>query len=782
MSHARAGARSQTRLRVRLTCTGLVQGVGFRPAVYRHALSWGVSGFVANSPEGAVIEVEGDTEKVEGFVQTLSAALPPRACLQNVKRQELPLRGDHGFAVVASLPGQRQHALVPPDLALCPQCRQDMDDPVNRRYRYPFTTCTNCGPRYSLTLSLPYDRARTAMACFPLCADCQREYTDPQNRRFHAEPLCCPACGPKLKLVAADGRVLAEEGEALAHAKKLLASGGILAVKGLGGFQLACRADRQNAVRTLRQRKNRQAKPLALMVRELSVVHELVILGNEEVALLCSPEAPIVLAPRRPKARVASAVAPGLVDLGVMLPTTPLHVELFRGAPYDALVMTSGNASDEPICRTNREALRRLSGIADAFLLHNRDVVRRVDDSVARSHAAGPYLVRRSRGYVPAPLPLPEKTPKPILAAGGFLQNTVAVAVEREAFVSQHVGDLDTELARLFLAEVAHNLEGFLQVQPQVVAVDAHPDYPSRRWGEALAAARGGEVVYVQHHVAHAAAVLGEHRAFPQAGQEVAAFSLDGTGYGEDGTAWGGELLVLAGDLRWQRVGFLRPLPLLGGEAAVREPWRVAVAALASAGEVRLALELFPQNGKRTDQLLHLAAGHWPLASGAGRVFEAAGAILGLGDVNRYEGELAMRLEATASLWRRPVHPWPSLEALIQGSVVRSDALLAELAHRRLAGASRRLLACEFHASLAWLLAELAGRVLPSRPVLACGGGCMVNRLLRAFLKEELERRGFSVLLPEKLPAGDGGLSYGQAVVAAVALARAVRPVFQGGD
>lgn len=781
MSEARAGVASQARLRVRLTCTGVVQGVGFRPAVYRHAVAWGLSGFVANSPEGAVIEVEGEALRVDGFVRTLPTALPPRARLERVTRVELPLRGEEGFAVVESLPGKRRQALVPPDLALCVDCRQDMEDPTNRRFHYPFTTCTNCGPRYSLAISLPYDRSRTAMACFPLCPHCQREYSDPNDRRFHAEPLCCPACGPKLKLLAADGRVLAEEQEAVAQAKNLLARGRILAVKGLGGFQLACRADKRSAVRRLRQKKNRQAKPFALMVRDLSVAQQLVVLGNLEVALLSAPEAPIVLAPRRPGGRVASEVAPGLGDLGVMVPTTPLHVELFRDAPYEALVMTSGNASDEPICRTNREALARLSKIADAFLIHNRDVVRRVDDSVARSHPQGPYLVRRSRGYVPAPLPLPEPTPEPILAVGGYLQTTVTVAVNSEAFVSQHVGDLDTELARLFLAEVASNLEEFLQVQPKVVAVDTHPDYPSRLWGARLASARQGQVVAVQHHLAHAAAVLGEHQAFPGEAQEVAAFCLDGTGYGEDGTAWGGELLALSGDLRWWRLGCLQPLPLVGGEAAVREPFRVAVAALALADEAKLARMVFSQDQGRTEQLLHLVQGPWPLASGAGRVFEAAGAILGLGEVNRYEGELAMRLEATANLWQRPAKPWPSLQSLVQGSVVRSDVLLAELAERRLKGVPRRRLACEFHASFAWLLAELATRVLASPQVVACGGGCVVNRLLRTFLKQELEARGFAVLLPKQLPAGDGGLSYGQVVVAAVALARGKRPAFQGG-
>lgn len=781
MSEARARARRQALVRVRLVCTGVVQGVGFRPAVFRHALAWGVSGFVANSPEGAVVEVEGEEELVEGFVRTLPEALPPRARLEGVQRVELPLRGDHGFAVVASLVGERTRALVPPDLALCPDCRRDMEDPTNRRFRYPFTTCTNCGPRYSLTLALPYDRSRTAMACFPLCPDCQREYADPTDRRFHAEPMCCPTCGPRLKLLGPRGEPLAEDRGALEEAKKLLDLGKIVAIKGLGGFQLACRADREGPVRRLRRRKNRQAKPFALMVRDLSVARRLVALAPGDEALLASPEAPILLAPRRPGAPVAAAVAPGLADLGVMLPTTPLHVELFRDAPYEALVMTSGNASDEPICRQNREALARLSGIADAFLLHDRDVVRRLDDSVARSHPQGPFLVRRSRGYVPTPLPLPERAPEPVLATGGFLQTTVAVAVGDEAFPSQHVGDLDTELARQFLAEVVENLEDFLQVRPGVVAVDAHPDYPSRFLGEKLAASRGGEVMIIQHHLAHAAAVLAEHRAFPQVGQEAAALALDGTGSGEDGTAWGGELLLLRGDLEWRRAGHLLPLPLFGGEAAVREPWRVAVAALVSAGEPELALRLFSRARERTEQLLRLADGRWPLASGAGRVFEAAGAILGLGEANRFEGELAMRVEAAASRCAQPVAPWPEVDAVVEERVLRTDRLLAELARRRLAGGSRRRLAAEFHASVAWALAELASRVFASGALVACGGGCLVNRLLRSVLRQELEARGFAVLLPQGVPAGDGGLSYGQAVVATVALAREVRPVFQGG-
>lgn len=765
---------------MRAVCTGVVQGVGFRPAVFRHARRYALAGFVANSPQGAVVEVEGKAEDVEGFFQTLAQALPPLARLEGLQLTEMPPKGEKVFLVAESQQGPRERALVPPDTAICEDCRRELEDPLDRRYRYPFTTCTNCGPRFSLVRELPYDRSRTAMACFPLCQTCQMEYQDPTNRRFHAEPVCCPQCGPNLKLLLGDGRQLAGGEQALMAVKSLLAEGKIVAVKGLGGFQLACRADQEAPARLLRWRKRRQAKPLAVMVRDLEVAGRLAVLGEEEKRLLSSPKAPILLLPRRPGAALAWEVAPGLGDVGIMLPTTPLHVELFRGAVYEALVMTSGNSSDEPICRTNREALARLQNLADAYLLHDRDVVRRVDDSVCRSGPQGPYLIRRSRGFVPTPVRVPVATPKPILALGGFLQNTVALGLEGEAYPSQHVGDLDTELARSFLREVVANLEDFLQVQPDILVADLHPDYPSRLLAWEMARERGGKVLEVQHHLAHGAAVLGEHGLFPKGQDRVGILALDGTGYGPDDTAWGGELLTLAGDLQWERVGWLQPLPLVGGEAAVREPLRVAVAALVSAGRPELVAKLPNSQPEVLEGLARLAKGGWPLASGAGRVFEAAGAILGLGETNRFEGELAMRLEASAGDAWEETRPWPGLEAFLEGSCIRSDWLLVELVSRRQKHDLPRLSA-GFHASFSWLMAEAASRLLRGISAVAIGGGCLVNRLLRAFLTRELTHRGFRALLPRRLPPGDGGLSYGQVVLAATALARGVEPHWQGG-
>jgi hydrogenase maturation protein HypF len=748
--------------------------------VYRHAQTLGLAGFVANSPEGAIIEVEGAEEAVRLFFRTLAQALPPLARLQKVQTWELQPLGEQRFIVAESQEGVRTQALVPPDVALCPQCRQEMENPADRRYRYPFTTCTNCGPRFSLVWALPYDRSRTSMACFPLCPDCLREYQDPANRRFHAEPLCCPQCGPTLRLLSPAGEEMARDEHALAQARDLLAAGKILAVKGLGGFQLACRADQEAPVRRLRQRKRRPGKPFAVMVRDLQTAQALAFLQEEDLRLLTSPISPILLAPLRPQAPLAKAVAPGLADVGLMLPTTPLHVELFRQAAYQTLVMTSGNASEEPICRSNREALARLQGLADAFLLHNRDVVRRVDDSVCRSSGQGPFLVRRSRGYVPTPLPLPAPSPQPVLALGGFLQTTVALAVGEEVFCSQHVGDLDTELARAFFLEAIENLEGFLEVKPKLLVADMHPDYPSRLVAYQLAQERGGRVLEVQHHLAHGAAVLGEHGRFPRRGEGAGILALDGTGFGPDGSAWGGELLWLEGDLTWRRLGFCQPLPLLGGEAAVREPWRVALAALLSAGERDLVekLTLWPEG--LLEPVLSLAEGSWPKASGAGRVFEAAGFLLGLGRRNRFEGELAMRLEALASRHQGPAQPWPGWEELLEGPVLRTDKLLAKLSRRRLLRFSRPRLAAEFHASFAAALGQLAARVFPPGSCLALGGGCLINRLLRAFLLQELTGRGFEVLVPQQLPAGDGGLAYGQAVLAVASLQLGAEPTYGG--
>ncbi|MEZ5965526.1 MAG: carbamoyltransferase HypF [Planctomycetota bacterium] len=768
-------------IRRRLHCRGVVQGVGFRPAVYRLGGALGLAGFVRNDADGATIEVEGTADDVARFEARLPASLPPLARLAQVESTSLPPTADRGFVVAATRGERRGQAMVPADAALCRRCRAEVETAGDRRFRYPFTNCTDCGPRFTLVRSLPYDRARTTMACFGLCPECAREYADPRSRRFHAEAICCPRCGPRLWVCGADGQRLADGADALATVRRFLSQGAIVAVKGLGGFQLACRADTAAPVLTLRQRKRRPRKPLAVMARDLGVAHRLVQLSARDADLLQSTAGPIVLAPRHRDAPLAAEVAPGIDDVGVMLPTTALHVELLRDAPFPAVVLTSGNRSDEPICLGNREAMARLADIADAFLLHDRDIARRVDDSVVRATAGTPVLVRRSRGYAPDALPLPVRAPTPILAVGGHLQTTACVAVGGQAFLSQHVGDLDTEKARAFLREVALQLEAFLEVEAATLAADAHPDYPSTWLAQELATARGARLLPVPHHLAHAAAVLAEHDAFPAAGSDALALVLDGTGFGPDGTAWGCELLRVHGDLRFARLAFGEALPLVGGEAAVREPWRIAQAVLAVANP-RLDLDALPLahtvERRRRTALAALARSAWPEAHGAGRLFEAAGAVLGLCVRNEYEGEAAACLEAAAARGPDRATPWPEVVLDPDRAVLPQRALLVAAARRLLAGETTEHVARGLHVTFAELWAALICRCVPSATTVALGGGCLVNRLLRADLERSLAARGLRACAATDISPGDGGLAYGQAVVAAVAGERGCRPSF----
>jgi len=737
---------------------------------------------VRNDADGATIEVEGASHRVAAFQAALPVSLPPLARLSGLSVSALDPPDEPAFTVTPSATNRRRRAMIPPDAALCDDCRRDMDDAGDRRHQYAFTTCTNCGPRFSIARSLPYDRERTSMAAFALCARCREEYESVTDRRFHAEPVCCPRCGPTLWLTRGDGRRLGTHHEALRLARRALAAGKIVAVKGLGGFQLACLADAAGAVARLRQRKGRSGKPFAIMVRDLAAARRRGRITPEDERLMTSPAGPIALVPAR---GMPAPAASGVADVGLMLPTTPLHVELFRGAPYDALVMTSGNRSDEPIACDNDTALRDLRGIADLFLMHDRDVVHRVDDSVVRSVGPGHVMVRRSRGWVPRPVSLPFDTSEPVLAVGAFLQNTACIAHGDEAFLTQHVGDLDNERARGFLGEVVEDMEAFLDVRPQLVVADLHPDYPSMWLGEYLARSRDGTFLQVQHHLAHAAGVLAEHGRFPEPGETAGAIILDGTGYGMDGTAWGCELLCLDGELRWSRPATATALRLVGGERAIRGPWRVAVAALEAEGGANL---LSPSSiGRFIEDLLLMqvatlaAHDRWPLATGAGRVFEAAGALLGCCMINDWEGEAAARCEALASRCTEPVEPWDDVGLPDDRDELPTAALLVALARRVAGGEAPERVALGFHVSFCKLLAELAGRVFATRTrTIALGGGCLVNRLIQERLSSALRERGFDVMTPEALPPGDGGISYGQAVLAAAAVTRARTITYEG--
>ena len=697
---------------------GIVQGVGFRPFVHRIARQQELGGFVLNDGEGVVIEVEGTAAALERFAQALVEDAPPLAQIDSVESRATGVRGETEFTIALS-EARGSTALIPADVATCDECLHELFDPRDRRYRYPFINCTQCGPRFTIVTGVPYDRPLTTMAGFPLCADCRLEYEDPGDRRFHAEPIACPVCGPRLTLP-------------LEAAVELLREGAILAVKGLGGYHLACDAASESAVARLRARKLREEKPFALMTNEPWLLAEL---AGEEEALVSSRERPIVLVRRRADAPVAPSVAPGTPWLGVMLPYTPLH-QLLLADLGGALVLTSGNRSDEPIAYDDDEARERLGGIADAFLAHDRPIHRRCEDSVVR--VAHP--VRRSRGYVPGALPLPVAAPLPIVAAGAELKSTFCVARGAQAFLSPHLGDLDSEPAyRAFLTDLELYL-AMLGAEPEVVAHDLHPEYLSTKW----ALEQEAELVGVQHHHAHAAACLAEHGLMDPA----LALVFDGTGYGTDGTLWGGELLRC--DLAsFERLAHLEPMPLPGGEAAIREPWRVAAVHLEQAGR--------PVRFERWELVRHALKVNAPPSSGMGRLFDAVAAVLGVRESITYEGQAAIELEQLAGDARAEPYVW---------RFGRGSDLVAAVHDDLVAGRPRADTAAAFHETVAAAAAEACAEAGEPREVVLSGGTFQNLRLLEA-TQRRLEEHGFQVLSHRRVPPNDGGISYGQAAVAA---------------
>jgi len=708
--------------RRRLLVCGVVQGVGFRPFVYGLARVHELGGFVRNDARGVVIEVEGAKERLDLFAAALAEQAPPLARIAAIETSEIEPSGEREFTIAPSAEGGERTALVPADIATCDDCLRELFDPSDRRFRYPFINCTNCGPRFTIVRAVPYDRANTTMASFEMCEQCRREYEDPANRRFHAEPTCCPECGPRLSL-------------GLDEAVSLLHQGKIVAIKGLGGYHLACDAADEQAVARLRERKRREEKPLAVMTSEPEL---LVGLSPAEEALLRSAERPVVLARRRVDAPVAASVAPGTEWLGVMLPYTPLH-HLLCADFAGALVMTSGNLSDEPIAFENAEAERRLGEIADAFLSHDRPIERRCEDSVVRAA----FPIRRSRGYAPAALPLPVAARKPLVATGAELKGTFCVVRGDQAFLSPHLGDLDTELA---YSAFQTDLELYLQmlaVEPELLACDLHPDYLSSKW----ARAQELELLEVQHHHAHAAACLAENG---ETGPALA-LVLDGTGYAPDGTIWGGELLRF--DLAdFERISHLDPVPLPGGEAAVREPWRIAAAYLERA-ERPVHFADWP----RVRESLKVNA---PLSAGAGRLFDAAAALLGVREQISYEGQAAIELEQLAG--HAKAEPYACRQE--DGRILAAD-LIAAIHDDLAAGRGRTEIAAAFHEGVAVAFAEACERAAEPRTVVL-SGGCFQNLRLLASVRRRLEEQGFRVLVHSLLPPNDACISFGQAAIA----------------
>jgi hydrogenase maturation protein HypF len=738
-------------VRTAVRVEGVVQGVGFRPFVHALATSLGLTGLVGNDLDGVFAEVEGPAAAVSEFLRRLERDAPPLARIERVTTRAVMPRRSAEFVIAVSDAGSGlRRTLVSADTATCADCLRELGDPADRRYQYPFINCTNCGPRFTIVRDVPYDRPLTTMAPFTMCEPCAAEYHDPADRRFHAQPACCPACGPRLSLGDAQ--------DPLQAAAELLVNGRVLAVKGLGGYHLAADAACEPAVAALRQRKHREDKPFAVMAADLAAAAALAEVDEAAAALLTSPARPIVLLPRRERAEpgsaVAPATAPGNRQLGIMLPYTPLH-HLLLAAVARPIVLTSGNVSDEPIAYRDDEARETLKDIADAFLTHDRAIHVRTDDSVARTFRGRPMLVRRSRGYVPEPITTTTSFPRPVLACGAELKNTFCLARGYHAFVSHHIGDLENaETLRSFTEGIAH-FRRLFDIDPQVVAYDLHPEYLSTKYALEL---EDVDLEGVQHHHAHIASCLADN------GEEgpVIGVAFDGTGYGPDGTIWGGEFLA-AGLAAFERGGHLAPVPMPGGAAAIRQPWRMAAAYV---NDPQVAL----RHPDQWSAVVTMAARgvNSPLTSSAGRLFDAAAALLGVRDSINYEGQAAIELEQLADPAEAEAYP-AGLEADEGPFTIRGSDLLHAVIEDRTDGVPAPVIAARFHHGVAALIEAgcLLMREQHGLATVALSGGVFQNLLLLNATVGRLEARGFRVLLHGRVPCNDGGISLGQAVIAA---------------
>ena len=755
----------------RFSVRGVVQGVGFRPFVHRLALRCRLAGWVRNASGEVQIHVEGAQEDVDGFLRALTAEAPPLARIDEIHTDPCAPAQLTAFTILESRSEDGRRQPVSPDVALCAPCAGELFDLNDRRFRYPFITCTDCGPRFTVIEAMPYDRERTSMRAFTQCTSCRREYETPGDRRYHSETNSCPACGPKLWLESASGTVHSEL--ALQAAARLLLSGQIVAVRGLGGFHLAVDATNERAVARLRARKEREAKPFAVMVRTLEQARALAAVNDAEAALLVSRERPIVLLRKRPGSQLARWVAPGLDTVGVMLEYTPLH-HLLCDVVRHPLVMTSGNRSEEPIAIDNDDAKTRLSAIADAFLLHDREIVARYDDSVLRVAGPSTVVLRRARGYAPLPLKLPLPSPRPLLAVGPHLKNTFTLVHGEDAYVSQHIGDLENLETLTHWRSALEAYQRLFHLEPEVAVRDLHPGYMSTRLAGDLGLER---IIAVQHHHAHIAAVLAEHGLT----QRVIGLAFDGTGYGDDENIWGAEFFDC--DLAsYRRVGQLRYAHMPGGDLAAREPWRAALGYLVLEPDAARAfscmLDAVPMNIRNVVIQQIARRVNAPLASSMGRLFDAAGAVLGVSLANEYEGQTAMQLEALAGRRRAQPLPFPMRAAPDGTWVLDPLPLLVAIGEQRVRGVSLSELAARFHESIAAGADQLAARLAADAGIgtVVLGGGCFQNARLLISLQARLEARGLRVLVPRQLSPNDGAVSYGQAAVAAALLRQEERP------
>jgi len=752
---------------------GVVQGVGFRPFVYRLAQEHNVKGWVRNTSGNVEIEIEGDEETLRNFLSDLEAKAPPMARIEEVEATFHTLKGYTGFEILESLSQEGQYQLVSPDIATCEDCRRELFCSTDRRFRYPFTNCTNCGPRFTIIEDIPYDRPKTTMRKFQMCPQCQREYDNPLDRRFHTQPNACPKCGPSLELIGGNGNPI-ECNDIFQAASDLLKEGRILAVKGLGGFQLACDATNEEAVNLLRSRKRRPSKPLAVMMAALEDIEKHCLVSPEERKLLQSPECPIVLLRwKHSSSNISSAVAPNLNYLGVMLPYTPLH-HLLLGETGLPLVMTSGNLSEEPIAKDNDEALARLGGIADYFLLHNRDIFSRYDDSVYMVEGM-PQAIRRARGYAPYPVFLPFKS-KQILACGAELKNTFCLTKDEHAFLSQHIGDMENEETLEHFENTIELYRKLFRIEPEIVAYDMHPEYLSTKYALQAGSEQGLSLIPVQHHHAHIVSCLAEK------GIEgpVIGVAFDGTGYGTDGTIWGGEFL-LADWRSFRRVGHLEYVPLPGGEVAIKKPYRMALSYLYTLLGEDFPLENLPLSKIHSVELelikQQLKRGiNSPPTSSAGRLFDAVSALAGVKEEIDYEAQAAIELEmlapGRADDFDSKFYPFSIVEH--QGvRVVKLGELFSAIVQDVEDRVPIPIISLKFHNTMAQMIVGMCRLTAIETGItqVALSGGVFQNRLLLKLATTALGREGFGVLSHKLVPCNDGGISLGQAVIANFELA-----------
>jgi len=744
--------------RLRLEISGAVQGVGFRPFIYRLAIRFGLAGWVSNTAMGVVLEVEGEEEVLERFADSIKREKPPAAILQDINFKYLNTSGYTEFEIRKSSGGTKS-ALVLPDLATCDDCKNDILDPHNRRFRYPFTNCTNCGPRYSIIRAIPYDRPSTTMSGFRMCAECRGEYENPLDRRFHAQPNACPACGPHLELWDADGEVIADRDNALRRTAQEVLAGRIVAVKGLGGFHLMTIARSDNAVAELRSRKGRKLKPFALMFPSLSAAAEVCRISEIEGDLLRSPASPIVLLEKlsREHEQISIKVSPSNPEYGVMLPYTPLHILLMEeiGEP---VIATSGNLRDEPICTDEREALKRLTGLADLFLVHNRPILRHVDDSIARVFDGSEMMLRRARGYAPLPLRM-EKESASVIAAGGHLKNTLALSIGRNVFTSQHIGDLETPQALTAFEEVWNSTESLYNAHPAVVACDMHPDYASTTKALDSDLRR----IPIQHHIAHVFSCMLDNGVKPP----LLGVSWDGTGYGSDGSIWGGEFFLVT-DRAVRRIAHLRRFPLPGGEAAAREPRRSALGLLSEliddpfgqlpdgtfSSEERYVLKQMLSSGLNS-----------PLTSSAGRLFDAVASILDIHQTIEFEGQAAMALEhEIGDIETEESYPMDIIRSAGEPMLINWAPLIEGVIRDYRDGLSKGIISARFHNSLAEGIADVAKASGEKKVVLS--GGCFQNTYLLRRILDILVELDMDPIIHRYLPPNDGGIAPGQVMAA----------------